>query len=480
LSSPSVQEPRGDTPGGPKWSLNTISTPRRAPTTTTTQAMIHSGDSLELYTALLLCATAGAFADRTRVGKALSGPVSAMLFGALAANLGVLPPPGAHYSKIQTLVVSLATPCLLFGADLRTVLRATGTLSFAFLVGSAAVALASVIAFYALSDPMHVIGLSSNGDGWKVASALVAKNIGGGMNYVAVCNTLHVTPAAFAAGIAVDNVFAVLYFPLTSWLGGAPEGLGNSLSRSNTQNASKGTGDVSTADLGRNTSTHTIDGSDGDASTGTARNGITGIGRRTDTSTPTIDGSTTTLPSDWRSVDEDDWVVENTAGTRIDVNSFPSPAQPVSISSLLLAVTVSCLVLILANQIAPESLGLLPTATAITVICATTVPQPVSKFLKPAGDTVGNALLFFFFATAGAAGGPITRYGFWAFPNPDTTFDATYGVRLRARLTSTPQYTTVQDCLLTVRKSPNTRRKGLTLFGTNPVAPSPRPCCSPI
>jgi len=442
--------------------------------------MIHSGDSLELYTALLLCATAGAFADRTRVGKALSGPVSAMLFGALAANLGVLPPPGAHYSKIQTLVVSLATPCLLFGADLRTVLRATGTLSFAFLVGSAAVALASVIAFYALSDPMHVIGLSSNGDGWKVASALVAKNIGGGMNYVAVCNTLHVTPAAFAAGIAVDNVFAVLYFPLTSWLGGAPEGLGNSLSRSNTQNASKGTGDVSTADLGRNTSTHTIDGSDGDASTGTARNGITGIGRRTDTSTPTIDGSTTTLPSDWRSVDEDDWVVENTAGTRIDVNSFPSPAQPVSISSLLLAVTVSCLVLILANQIAPEFLGLLPTATAITVICATTVPQPVSKFLKPAGDTVGNALLFFFFATAGAAGGPITRYGFWAFPNPDTTFDATYGVRLRARLTSTPQYTTVQDCLLTVRKSPNTRRKGLTLFGTNPVAPSPRPCCSPI
>jgi hypothetical protein len=151
LSSPSVQEPRGDTPGGPKWSLNTISTPRRALTTTTTQAMIHSGDSLELYTALLLCATAGAFADRTRVGKALSGPVSAMLFGALAANLGVLPPPGAHYSKIQTLVVSLATPCLLFGADLRTVLRATGTLSFAFLVGSAAVALASLIAFYALS-----------------------------------------------------------------------------------------------------------------------------------------------------------------------------------------------------------------------------------------------------------------------------------------------------------------------------------------
>ena len=138
------------------------------------------------------------------------------------------------------------------------------------------------------------------------------------MNYVAVCNTLHVTPAAFAAGIAVDNVFAVLYFPLTSWLGGAPEGLGNSLGRSNTQNASKGTGDVSTADLGRNTSTHTIDGSDGDASTGTARDGITGIGRRTDTSTPTIDGSTTTLPSDWRSVDEDDWVVENTAGTRTE------------------------------------------------------------------------------------------------------------------------------------------------------------------
>jgi hypothetical protein len=119
------------------------------------------------------------------------------------------------------LTVSLATPLLLFGADLRAVLRLTGSLSVAFLVGSFAVALASFAAFYGLSDPMHAVGVASNGDGWKLAAALVAKNVGGGMNYVAVCDTLGVSPAAFSAGIAADNVFAILYFPLTSFLGGA-------------------------------------------------------------------------------------------------------------------------------------------------------------------------------------------------------------------------------------------------------------------
>ena len=74
-----------------------------------------------------------------------------------------------------------------------------------------------------MADPMHAGGAAANADGWKVAAALVAKNVGGGMNYVAVCDTLGVSPAAFSAGIAADNVFALLYFPLVSFLGGAPE-----------------------------------------------------------------------------------------------------------------------------------------------------------------------------------------------------------------------------------------------------------------
>ena len=54
----------------------------------------------------------------------------------------------------------------------------------------------------------------------KLAAALTAKNIGGGLNYVAVASTLGVSPPALSAGITADNFFALLYFPLVSWLGG--------------------------------------------------------------------------------------------------------------------------------------------------------------------------------------------------------------------------------------------------------------------
>ena len=208
---------RGSAPSSPLGP-----TPPTRGDTAVARALIAPGDSLELYTALLVCASLGAYAYKTAVGRALSGPVCAMVCGALFATMGVLPAPGPHYAAIQTATVSLATPALLFGADLRTVLRATGSLSVAFCVGSAAVAAAAFAAFTGLSGPMHGVGAAANGDGWKLAAALVAKNVGGGMNYVAVCDTLGVSPAAFSAGVAADNVFAVLYFPLTSFLGGPP------------------------------------------------------------------------------------------------------------------------------------------------------------------------------------------------------------------------------------------------------------------
>jgi hypothetical protein len=55
-------------------------------------------------------------------------------------------------------------------------------------------------------------------DGAIIASALLAKNIGGGINYVAVCSCLGASSESVAAGLCVDNVMALFYFPLVSLL----------------------------------------------------------------------------------------------------------------------------------------------------------------------------------------------------------------------------------------------------------------------
>lgn len=370
------RHPRGSAPRGPL-----DPTPTRGDAAVA-RALIAPEDSLELYTALLTCASLGAYADKTAVGRALSGPVCAMVFGALFANAGVLPAPGPHYAAVQTATVSLATPLLLFGADLRAVLKATGSLSVAFLVGSFAVALASFAAFYGLSDPMHSVGVASNGDGWKLAAALVAKNVGGGMNYVAVCDTLGVSPAAFSAGIAADNVFAILYFPLASFLGGEPERETDDAYVSSSKSGASDWRDDDSIAAPNSKNENASDWRDRDAAA--AANGTTSSEKKT---TRQREPSTSTAPESVASV---------------------------TVGSLILATAVSCFVLSCATRIAPVGLGVLPTATAITVLLATATPPAVSRFLKPSGDALGSCLLFVFFATAGAAGGALER----AFAHP--------------------------------------------------------------
>ena len=79
------------------------------------------------------------------------------------------------------------------------VLKDTGRLLAAFVVGAIATVTASVIAA-ALVPMKGVIG------GWKIAAALCSRHIGGAINYVAVSDVLSPPPAIVTAGIAADNV----------------------------------------------------------------------------------------------------------------------------------------------------------------------------------------------------------------------------------------------------------------------------------
>ncbi|KAI3720710.1 hypothetical protein L2E82_31702 [Cichorium intybus] len=49
-------------------------------------------------------------------------------------------------------------------------------------------------------------------DAWKIASALMASHIGGGINYAAVADKLGVSSSSFAAGVAADRVICAIYF----------------------------------------------------------------------------------------------------------------------------------------------------------------------------------------------------------------------------------------------------------------------------
>lgn len=146
-----------------------------------------------------------------------------MALSFLFASIGILNPGGTPAAKsLQLLSVQLATPLLLLSADLRDCLATCGPLLEAFLVAAGATMVACLVGWKFCGPSIQsALGVK---DGLVIAAALMAKNIGGGINYVAVCRSLQASPAAMAAGLCVDNLFALVYFPITSYLGsGRPD-----------------------------------------------------------------------------------------------------------------------------------------------------------------------------------------------------------------------------------------------------------------
>lgn len=168
--------------------------------------IISPNDSWGTWTALFASATFGFWSEKTKLGSALSGALVATLVGLAASNLGIIASDAKAYSVVMEFLLPLAVPLLLFRADLRRVIQSTGKLLLAFLIGSVATTVGTVVAFYLV--PMRSLGR----DAWKIAAALMGRHIGGAVNYVAIAEALEISPSVLTAGLAADNVLCAVYF----------------------------------------------------------------------------------------------------------------------------------------------------------------------------------------------------------------------------------------------------------------------------
>ncbi|CAK9030872.1 unnamed protein product [Durusdinium trenchii] len=164
-----------------------------------------------------LCAVLGGlFGRKTPLGRAMTGPVCAMSLGVLVASQS--PAPAAVLRRLQFFSVTLATPLLLLSCNLKELCGpATRRLLGAFAVGAVSTASAALLAALVLRHP-----LSAALGGWETASkaiaALTSKNIGSGINFVAVAQALQMKPLIIAASLAVDSALGVIYFPVAASL----------------------------------------------------------------------------------------------------------------------------------------------------------------------------------------------------------------------------------------------------------------------
>ena len=163
----------------------------------------------------------------TKVGKLLGAPVTAMALTFWLASVGVLAPGGTATSRsLQGLAIQYATPWILLGANFGSQSQAeptdsssSSTLPLVFGFGLATLAsLAGGWVGWKCTGNALIHSALGKHDGLAIAAALLAKNIGGGINYVAVCAALSASPEAIATGLCIDNIGALVYFPISNLL----------------------------------------------------------------------------------------------------------------------------------------------------------------------------------------------------------------------------------------------------------------------
>lgn len=168
--------------------------------------LISPHDNWGIWTALLATGALGLWSEKTKVGSTVSAALVSILMGLAASNAGIIPYEAPAYSVVIKFLLPLTVPLLLFRADVQHLIRSTGTLLLAFLLGSVATIAGTLVAF--LLVPMRSLGP----DNWKIAAALMGSYIGGAINYVAISEALGTSSSVIAAGVAADNVICAVYF----------------------------------------------------------------------------------------------------------------------------------------------------------------------------------------------------------------------------------------------------------------------------
>lgn len=164
--------------------------------------MIQADWTFALWAVLAALATLGFWADRTRIGRNVSGLAIVLATGMLLSNLGVLPKQAPVYNVVWAYLVPLAIPLLLLKADLRRVLVETRGMLVPFLLGAVGTTLGALLGVWLLPLGEHAA---------KLAGVFSATYIGGSMNMAAVTQAVDLDPSVATASVAADNVVGVFY-----------------------------------------------------------------------------------------------------------------------------------------------------------------------------------------------------------------------------------------------------------------------------
>jgi len=168
--------------------------------------LISPESTTALWAVLIAIAGFGFWADKTRLGKQISGVGMMLVVAMLLGNIGVIPHSAPAYDVVWHFLVPTAIPMLLLKANLNRIVREVGPMLKAFFLGVSGTVIGAVLGLW-------LIPLGSAGP--DLAGIIAATYIGGSMNFAGVAEVLEFQESTLlTAALAADNVAGTIYLLL--------------------------------------------------------------------------------------------------------------------------------------------------------------------------------------------------------------------------------------------------------------------------
>ncbi len=173
------------------------------------QSFISPENHLVIFLVVVGAAALGIYSEHKKWFGKVSGILVTMISMSVLSMTGVVPVASKAdinvevYNMIFDFFIPVAIPLMLFSSNLIKIVKESGKLLIAYIIGAIGIVLGSFLAY-------HLIDLGE-GSG-NTAGVIAATLIGGSVNFVATAEILNFsTSPLFTATIAIDNFAANIY-----------------------------------------------------------------------------------------------------------------------------------------------------------------------------------------------------------------------------------------------------------------------------
>lgn len=172
-------------------------------------SLIQPNQHFILFCLVVAAAAFGIYSEHKKWFGKLSGILVTMISMSIMSMVGVVPVASDPTIKVEvydlvfTYFIPIAIPMLLFSSNLKKIIKHSGKLLLAYILGAIGIVIGCFIAF-------GLIDLGPNSG--NTAGVIAATLIGGSVNFVAAGEVLNFsTDLLYTATIAVDNLVSNLY-----------------------------------------------------------------------------------------------------------------------------------------------------------------------------------------------------------------------------------------------------------------------------